>query len=144
MNSNQFVEIPKLLRGDIYDDFRGKIFHNNQFDFSPIKRSYIIENIDINYLRGWKGHKIENRWFICVKGRISIKSSSITMLENKESCFKEFILDEGNFDILYVPKGFATLIQQKKPKSKIMVFSDYKLGVSNDENWRWPNDIIDL
>ena len=41
-------------------------------------------------------------------------------------------------------KGFATLIQQKIPDSKVMVFSDYRLGVSNDENWRWPNNIIDL
>jgi hypothetical protein len=33
---------------------------------------YFIENISLNVIRAWQGHRIEKRWFIAVKGEFKI------------------------------------------------------------------------
>lgn len=133
----------KLIKGGKNQDARGQIFHVNDFDVSLVKRIYIIENKTIFQNRGWKGHKIENRWFFCSKGSIEIRVASINSLETKKNIYGEkFILGENNLDILFVPKGFATLIRQVQSESRIVAMSDYFLGVSNDEDLRWEHDLV--
>ena len=133
-----------LREGDKSNDDRGILFHNNDFDLSPIRRVYVIENKNTNYFRGWKGHKIENRWFTCVKGKIRVYLTSIENLENRIEKYQYFELNEDKMDVLFVPSGHATLIKQITANSRIMVFSDWLIGESNDENLRWPNNIFEL
>ena len=140
MNNSKIL----LKEGDKSIDERGILFHNNGFDLSPIRRSYIIENKNLNYVRGWKGHNIENRWFTCVKGKIRIYLTSIENLENRIEKYQYFELNEDKMDVLFVPSGHATLIKQITANSIIMAFSDWLLGESNDENLRWPSNIFEL
>jgi len=49
--------IPSITNGNSYSDFRGKLYHNNSFDLTNIKRIYVIENAS-NFIRRWQGHKI--------------------------------------------------------------------------------------
>lgn len=135
---------PLLKEGNNSNDDRGILFHNNDFDLSPIRRVYTIENKSKYYFRGWKGHKIENRWFTCVKGKIRVYLTSIENLENRINKYQYFELNENKMDVLFVPAGHATLIKQITANSRIMAFSDWLIGESNDENLRWPNDIFQL
>jgi dTDP-4-dehydrorhamnose 3,5-epimerase len=129
---------PFIIKGEVFTDFRGDLCSCNNFDMSRVKRMYIIDNIDNTFVRGWKGHKIETRWFFASKGRVTINTVSISDLENKElSSKKTFVLCEGNLDILKVPPGFATSIKQYSNGDKICVFADFKLGTTNDEDLRW-------
>lgn len=141
---NNKQKIPTLIKGNISRDSRGEIFHVNDFDLTQIKRIYIIENKDSNFYRGWKGHLVEKRWFLCTKGAIKIYLAKINELDNKINNAISFHLHQDEIDILFVPPGYATIIKQIKPNSRIMAFSDYYLGESNDENLRWPNNIISL
>ena len=133
-----------LLEGEKYTDERGQILHNNDFDLSEIRRLYVIENIDIDYYRGWKGHLIEKRWFLCVKGKIKLYVSSIDNLNNRIQIPDSYELDENQLNVIYIPPGNATLIKQLSPGSRLMVFSDWSIAESNDENLRWPNNILEL
>lgn len=133
-----------LRNGSESYDKRGIVLHNNTFDLFPIRRSYIIENKNLNYLRGWKGHRIENRWFICVKGTIRVYVTSIIDLEHKNKNYKHYELNEKKMDVLFVPAGNATLIKQITANSRIMAFSDWLIGKSGDEDLRWPNNIFQL
>jgi len=76
---------PHIIEGDLFKDNRGKLFSCNKFDMTSIKRMYSIENSDSNYIRGWKGHKIETRWFFATKGSIIINTISISDLEDSDS-----------------------------------------------------------
>ena len=58
---------PIIINGNNFEDARGKIIFNNNFNMSSIKRTYVIENISIDYRRGWKGHKIRKDGLIVVK-----------------------------------------------------------------------------
>lgn len=135
---------PKIIKSKIHIDNRGSLFHNNDFDLSPIKRVYIIQNSNINYLRGWKGHMIENRWFICVKGEVRIYVAKISDLNNKNNNYSLYELSDNDMNVLYVPNGNATLMKQISKKSRLMAFSDWLIGESNDEDHRWPNNLIEL
>tara|TARA_B110000027_G_C15971543_1_gene234516 strand:- start:203 stop:634 length:432 start_codon:yes stop_codon:yes gene_type:complete len=136
---NMSISKPYVIKGEVFTDLRGDLFSCNNFDMSMVKRMYTIENIDNNYIRGWKGHKIETRWFFATKGSIIINTILISDLENKNlsSSINTFILNEGNLDILKVPPGFATSIKQYSNGDKICVFADYNLGAGNDEGLRW-------
>ena len=133
---------PTIISGSIHKDNRGKVFHVNNFDLTPIKRIYIIENKDLNINRGWKGHLVENRWFYCSKGEIEIQVVSINNLSIKSPAIEFFKLSDKNLNILFVPKGFATLIKQSTKASRITAMSDYLLGESNDEDLRWKSNIF--
>ena len=130
---------PKIIKGDLFKDNRGKLFSCNQFDMNSVKRMYSIENINSNYVRGWKGHKIETRWFFATKGSIIINTISISDLEDSDSfpVVNSFKLNDNNLDVLKVPPGFATSIKQYSNGDRICVFADYELGLSGDEDLRW-------
>ena len=131
--------IPDIINGDLFKDKRGKLFSCNQFDMSRVKRMYLIENINSNHIRGWKGHKIETRWFFATKGSIIINTILISDLEKVHPfpVIKTFKLNENNLNVLEVPPGFATSIQQYSNGDRICVFADFEIGVSDDEDLRW-------
>lgn len=130
---------PYIIKGDLFKDNRGKLFSCNEFNMSSVKRLYVIENFDSNYIRGWKGHKIETRWFFAIRGSIIINTILISDLENSHPSpeLKTFILNEDNLNVLEVPPGFATSIKQYSNGDRICVFADYEIGVSGDEDLRW-------
>lgn len=126
---------PKLITGDCHSDKRGSLFYNNDFDTSRIKRIYIIENVNTDYIRGWQGHKIEKRWFSSIKGSFKIQLIEIDNWENPSKNLERFthIINSEKLDILYVPEGFLTSIQSLELDSKLLVITNYSLGEINDE-----------
>ncbi len=100
---------------------------------------YSIENFSQNYIRGWKGHKIETRWFCATKGCLIINTVPISDLETASlsPMIKTFELNENNLNVLEVPPGYATSIQQYSKGDRILVYADFELGVSGDEELRW-------
>ena len=127
--------LPKIIAGNSHSDQRGILSFNNDFNALEVKRVYFIENIDNQFIRGWQGHQIEQRWFSAVHGVFKICIIAIDNWEKPSRKLKinEFILNSNSLNILHIPKGYITSIQSLEVKSKLMVFSDYGLGVTNDE-----------
>lgn len=127
--------MPKLIKGNSHNDSRGTIFFNNNFDASDVKRIYLIENHSTNFVRGWQGHKIEQRWFTVLSGSFKIE---LIAIDNWSSPSKDldiltFVIGEKELDILHVPKGFISRIQSLEENSKLLVMGDYLLGEIQDE-----------
>lgn len=129
---------PLIISGNFFEDARGKIKFNNDFDTSEIKRIYFIENNE-GVKRAWQGHKIEKRWFSCVIGSFLIKLIKIDNWDkpSKELEILEFILYDHNFEILHIPSGYVSSIEAIETNSKLMVMADYFLGEIVDE-YRFP------
>jgi len=136
---------PKLITGGSHSDNRGNIGFNNDFDASDIKRIYIIQNISTSFVRAWQGHAIERRWFSVVKGSFEIKLIQIDNWENPEKNTEVFstVLNDKNFDTLYVPKGYVNSIQALDEDSKLLAMSDYLLGEIKDE-YRFDSNYFTL
>lgn len=78
-----------------------------------IKRMYTIENVDADFIRGWQGHKIEQRWFSPISGSFKIKLIEPNNWENPSQNLPvlEFVLNAESLDVLHVPPGFISSIQ---------------------------------
>lgn len=126
---------PNIIKGNSFSDERGKITFNNEFDAVEVKRIYFIENHSLDFLRGWQGHQIEQRWFLCVTGAFEIKVIKIDNWDNlsKDLQALAFQLNADNSDVLHVPNGYITSIQALDENSKLMAMSDYLLGEVKDE-----------
>lgn len=121
--------------GSRHQDERGIITYNNDFDASQIKRIYTIKNHSTEFIRGWQGHKVEQRWFACMKGSFKISVIRIDDFENpsKDLTIQKYILNEEVLTYLHVPSGCITAIQSKEKGSKLLVLADYGLGEISDE-----------
>lgn len=131
---NQYMT-PKIIEGKSHTDTRGTLFFNNDFDASPIKRIYVIENNSLNFVRGWQGHKIEQRWFTAVKGAFRIQ---LIKIDNWDSPSKDlviftFVVSDTKQDVLHVPQGFISNIQSLEEDSRLFVMTDYLFGEIQDE-----------
>ncbi|MDR6158510.1 dTDP-4-dehydrorhamnose 3,5-epimerase-like enzyme [Chryseobacterium sp. SLBN-27] len=133
------MEKPGIIKGKSFADERGSLFFNNDFNASQIKRIYYIENKDTQFIRGWTGHKIEQRWFSAVQGSFMIKLIKINDWEKPSENLPvlEFELNSDNLDVLHVPKGYASAIQSRDENSRLLVMADYSLGEIADD-YRFP------
>ncbi|WP_326984840.1 WxcM-like domain-containing protein [Chryseobacterium sp. MYb264] len=129
------MSFPKIIEGGKYSDERGDLFFNNNFNASEVKRIYFIENKNINSIRGWTGHEVEQRWFSTIQGSFVIRLVQVDNWNNpnKKAEILEFELSSQSFNILHVPRGFATAIQAKEDNSKLIVMADYLMGELKDE-----------
>lgn len=126
---------PNIIKGNKYSDNRGTIIFNNDYDATQVKRIYFIENKDLHFVRGWQGHKVEQRWFSALTGSFLIKIIAVDNWINptKTLEYRMFELHANSFDILHVPMGNITSIQALEENSRLMAMSDYKLGTIDDE-----------
>nr|WP_199156610.1 WxcM-like domain-containing protein [Pedobacter sp. ASV2] len=124
-----------LLEGKRHRDGRGIITYNNDFDATQIKRIYTIENHSIDFIRGWQGHKIEQRWFTCTQGSFEVSVIEINDFTNpsKDLAIQKYLLTDDFLTYLHIPSGCITAIQAKADGSKLLVLADYGLGEINDE-----------
>lgn len=127
--------LPQLIKGNSHADDRGVLQFNNDFNALGIKRIYTIQNRDTEFVRGWQGHKIEQRWFSAIQGSFKIfliaiddwNAPSTNLIQH------EFILDAQKMDVLHVPSGYVSSIQSLEKSSKLLLMSDSLLGEINDE-----------
>lgn len=133
-----------LLEGKKHQDERGIITYNNDFDASQIKRIYTIENDSTDFIRGWQGHKIEQRWFASMKGIFEISVIFIDDFENPSQnlTIQKYVLTDGALTYLHIPAGCITAIQAKQTESKLLVLADFLLGEINDE-YRYSLDYFE-
>lgn len=127
--------LPNIINGNNYQDSRGNLKYNNNFNLAQIKRIYVIENANIQLKRGWQGHKIEQRWFSVMTGEFEMMFLKVDDWKNPSENLKPicFVLNAKNLDILHVPSGYISCIQAKVENAKLLVMSDYNLGEMEDE-----------
>lgn len=132
---------PILILGRSHQDKRGVLKYNNNFDVTLVKRMYIIENIDTFFVRGWQGHKIEQRWFTAVTGEFKIALIKIDDWKNPSKTLEKitFKISNKSADVLYVPQGYISSIQAITEASKLLVMADYRINEIQDE-YRFSSD----
>jgi dTDP-4-dehydrorhamnose 3,5-epimerase-like enzyme len=126
---------PKIITGGCHSDDRGILQFNNSFDATAVKRIYLIENKETTFVRGWQGHRIEQRWFSVLQGSFKIELIAIDDWEHPSRDLKSlsFIVNAKALDVLYVPQGYVSSIQALEEGAKLLVMADYLLGAIEDE-----------
>ena len=139
------MQVPKIIKGGCFSDERGRLTFNNDFNALEIKRFYSIENRNAEFIRGWQGHQIEQRWFSVVSGKFKIQLIKIDNWEKPSLNLEVFtyLIDAEKLNVLHVPKGYVSSIQSLELNSKLLVMADYLLGEIKDE-YRYDIDYFKI
>jgi dTDP-4-dehydrorhamnose 3,5-epimerase-like enzyme len=133
---------PSIINGGFFEDSRGRLDYVNDLDLSKIKRIYFTTNTEVGFFRGWQGHKIESRWFFCVKGSFEVKLVEIDDWDNPSDILepKVYILEEKKPQVLYIPKGYVNGFSSLEKSSKLMILSNFNLGENNNDDIRFESN----
>ena len=132
----------KTIKGGIAEDHRGQLKYINEFDMSPVKRFYIISNANTEVVRGWRGHRVEKRWFYALKGSFVFDFVKIDDWENPTAdlTVQSKTIKDVDHSILYVPNGFAFAFKALEPDSQVMVYADHGLEHAAIDDYTFPVD----
>lgn len=130
------------IQGGIAKDERGQIRFVNDLDMTLVKRFYIIKNADAELIRGWRAHRIEQRWFYVISGSFVI---DIVAIDNWDEASKDLpvrkeIIDSKENKILHLSAGYATAFQALEADSELLVFSDYPIENAKNDDYTYPLD----
>ena len=137
--SNSDIE---WIKGGIAKDERGQIRYVNDFDMSSVKRFYIIRNSDVELIRGWRGHRIEQRWFFVLSGSFEF---NIVKIDNwnapaRDLPVDKLILEAKELQLLHIPAGYATAIRATTPNSELLVYGDFRIEHARHDDYTWELD----
>lgn len=132
----------KFIKGGTAADERGQIRFVNDFDMSAVKRFYLIRNSNLQIVRGWRGHKIEERWFYVISGAFFLDIVKIDdwsqPSQNLEILHIELNSEENQ--LLHIPAGYATSFRAIKEDSEILVYADHGLDHAKYDDYTYPFD----
>ena len=133
----------KVIEGEIFQDFRGRISSLNSFHFDGVRRCYIIHHPDSSVIRGWHAHQDERKWFYCIKGHFSVALVKIDNWDNPSENLTADIhhLSENESKLVCVPKGYANCLKAHENDSIMMVLSDKILEDALNDSWRYDKGL---
>lgn len=128
------------IQGGIAKDHRGQIRFVNDFDMSDVKRFYIIKNTDLDLIRGWRAHRIEQRWFYVLSGSFQIDIVEIDSWDepSKDLCVKKEIIKSSDNKVLHLASGYGTAFQALEENSELLVFSNYGIENAVNDDYTYP------
>lgn len=125
----------RIINGGLSVDDRGSVTFVNDFDFSDVKRFYVVENHRSGFIRAWHGHEREGKYVFVVSG-----TALIGAVKMDEDSAKKFVLSDRNPKILYIPPGYANGFKTLEENTKIIFYSTSTLQDSLGDDIRFPYD----
>jgi len=134
--------IVQVLNGGRHVDSRGRLDHVNDFDMSEVKRMYLITHIDPSVKRGWRAHKLEQRWFYVVEGSFEVSLVKIDdwVSPNPDLQLEVYVLSADKPQVLHVPVGYATGFKALERDAKFIVYADFGIENAVNDNYQYPSD----
>lgn len=129
---------PQIYNFNYSEDYRGKVFYNNEADLTKIVRTYSVENINLKTVRAWHGHKFEEKWvnvevgkfLICI---VKVDNFSKPNIKNK---IYEFEVAPSS-GIIHIPSGFANGAMNLTLENRIRYYSTSTINESSQDDYRF-------
>ncbi len=139
MNKKKKQELPQLIEGGIATDDRGSVSFVNQFNFSQVKRFYVVQNRKAGIVRAWHGHKYEAKYAYITSGSALVGAVAIDDWKNPSKKMKvhKFLLSSKKPAVLYIPKGYVNGFKSLTQDAKLIFFSTRTLDQSKKDDIRF-------
>ena len=142
------MDEPRIIKGGVAVDDRGRVTFCNDFDMSDVKRFYMLENHQEGYIRAWHGHLREAKWVTAVSGVAVVATAKMydpQVLHGSDVIFREEVVKgkslnkevwpnniydisrhilHPNGDVLYIPPGYANGHMNLVTGTRVLHFSD--------------------
>jgi len=141
MLNDKLIERVEFIQGGVAGDERGQIRFVNEFDMSLVKRFYIIKNADTELIRGWRAHRIEQRWFYVLSGSFSVGLVKIDKWESPDPSLPivNVVLNASEMRVLHVPSGYGTAFKALESGSELLVYADYSIAHASLDDHTWAS-----
>ncbi len=132
----------RLITGACHVDDRGAVSFVNDFDFSRVKRFYMVENHAAGFVRAWHAHRFEEKYVYVVGGAALVAAVKIDNWDNPSipEKIERAVLSARKPSILHIPAGYANGFKSLTPDMKIVFFSTSTVEESMKDDIRWPSD----
>lgn len=133
---------PSLVPGGLAVDDRGTLLFANDFDFSGVRRFYVLENFSTSTIRAFHGHMKEEKNFIVVAGTAIVAAVRLTDTQHpsRDEKIERFVLSARKPAVLRVPAGFANGFRALEEGTRIVVFSSASMQDAVSDDYRFPAD----
>lgn len=131
-----------FIQGGVAADHRGQIRFVNDFDMTQVKRFYIITNADTELVRGWRAHRLEQRWFYVLSGSFALDLVKIDDWEQASIDLPVIteLLSASDQKVMHLPTGYGTAFRALEPNSELLVFADYGIAHAQHDDYTYPLD----
>ena len=138
---SNFVE---KINGGLSVDDRGSVSYINDFNFNGVKRSYMVENHSVGFIRAWHGHNKEGKYVWVVSGSALVQAIPMSSLDIGVNVgLERHVLSAKTPSVLWIPSGFANGFKTLEKDTKIMFFSTSTLEDSLGDDTRYAYDVLD-
>lgn len=105
-----------------------------------IVRFYEIAPSNTTIIRAWQGHREEKKWFYCHTGSFVINLIQLDDFDTPSDTIvpEKFVLKADGLTILEISGGYANGFKALEEGSKMMVFSNFGLDRSKNDELRYP------
>lgn len=133
---------PKIIEAGMAVDDRGQLTFANDFNFSGVKRFYMVENFSTDTIRAFHGHAKEAKYVLVVSGSAIVAAVKVNDFSNpdKDEKVNRFVLSARKPSLLFIPSGYANGFRPLEKWTKIMFFSTSSLEESKGDDYRLPAD----
>jgi dTDP-4-dehydrorhamnose 3,5-epimerase len=133
----------RITKGMVSIDDRGKVSFVNDFNFQDVKRFYVVQNHEANFIRAWHGHKHERKYVYVSQGSVLFYIIPIDSLINSDiTLIEKHVLSAGAPAILAIPAGYANGFKTLTNDAQIMFFSTLTLEESQNDDFRFPYNCL--
>ena len=131
---------PVLIEGGLSVDDRGQIAFCNGFDFSGVKRFYIVDNHKAGTIRAWHAHKRERKFVMAVAGSALVCAAGVINWRKprRDTPVCRFTLSAAKPAILAIPAGYANGWMSLTDDARLLWFSTATLAESAADDYRFP------
>lgn len=133
---------PRLIEGGSFEDQRGLLEYNNNWNPNKAKRLYFITPKDLNTIRAWQGHKIDTKWFMVISGKMEIKAIKVDNWSSPSIDLPvlSYELNSESKSILEIPGGYVNGFRSLVENSTLLVFSKLDLENAKSDDFRFDKE----
>jgi len=132
----------RLIKGSGFSDTRGMLNFFNAFNMKEIVRFYEIVPSSTEIIRAWQAHKAEKKWFYCNSGAFIVNLIKLDNFDVPSVDLKpeKIQLTAKNPVVLEISGGYATGFKAVEENSRLLVFTNFSLEESKQDDFRYPVD----
>lgn len=136
---------PTLIEGGLAVDDRGSLSFVNPFDFSGVKRFYVVANHRAGFVRAWHGHKKESKFVFVASGAALIGAVRVDDWDNPSKALpvKRYVLSAAKPSILHIPAGHANGFMSLTDDARLFFFSTTTMEESQGDDFRFDARLWD-
>lgn len=131
-----------LSIGNTFTDHRGILRFVNEINPGYFCRFYLITHPQVDIIRAWQGHKIEEKAFYVISGSFTIAVVQPLNFDylSDEEIPEIYNLNEDKGQLLRVPGGSFTGIKATAANATLLVLSSLNVNESKEDDFRQPSN----